>query len=57
MLCKNGTGNSTSESSPIATVTPENTTERPAVSIAATTASSPERCSVSSRHRVVIKSE
>ena len=39
MLRMNGTGSTTSESSPIATVNPLKTTARPAVSIAVTTAS------------------
>ncbi len=57
-LRMNGTGSTTSEIRPIATVTPLNTTARPAVSIATTTASWLSRpCARSSRHRVTNSSE
>jgi len=39
MLRMNGTGRTTSATSPMATVTPLNTTARPAVSMATSTAS------------------
>jgi hypothetical protein len=57
-LRMNGTGNASSASRPIPTVTPLNTTERPAVAIAATTASWLSRPACrSSRHRVTTSSE
>ena len=53
-----GTGKTIMDSSPIATVSPENTTARPACSIASVTASSLARPAArSSRHRLTTSSE
>ena len=58
MLRRKGTGMTTIDTSPMATVRPLNATERPAVAMASETACSPatpwESCS---RHRVTSKSE
>ena len=57
MLRRNGTGSTTSASRPMATVVPENTTARPAVPMAAITASSFVRpFAISSRHRTTMMS-
>ena len=53
-----GTGSTISDSSPMPTVSPENTTDRPACAIAAATAASLSRPAArSSRHRVTTSSE
>ncbi len=58
MLRRNGIGTSASAASDTATVTPLNTTERPAVAIAARTASSlPAPRALSSRQRVTTSRE
>jgi len=58
VLRRNGTGRTTSESRPTATVSPETKTDRPAVSIAARTASSFSRpWARSSRHLVTNSNE